>query len=149
MKQRSIYTVLVLCLVLVCGLAIRPTKSEQPKQLNAVMKAKLSHAQKVLEGLAKEDFKSIRTNALALSALSQADAWHVHKTPDYVRYSNEFRRHADALAEHAKAKKLEACTLDYVQLTMICVNCHSYTRRIGVASTEVGLDGLALGSADR
>jgi len=120
------------------------SRSQIDEPLRNIMKAKLLHTQSILEGLALEDFNKIQVNAQTLSALSKVDAWHVHKTPDYIRFSAEFQRHPDALAAHAKDKKLDACTLDYVQLTMTCVNCHTHTRKIGVASADALRDDLAL-----
>lgn len=108
-------------------------RSHAQPELKTVMKAKLGHAQALLEGLAQEDYKKLRDNAEALSFLSQADAWNVHKTPEYLKLSKDFQAVTDSMAANAKAKKLEAVTLDYVQMTMLCVKCHSYTRKAGLA----------------
>ena len=141
---RKTLTITLLLAAGVVALWAGRSQSQIDEPLRNIMKAKLLHTQSILEGLALEDFKKIETNAQTLSALSKVDAWHVHKTPEYVRFSAEFQRHADALAAHAKEKKLEACTLDYVQLTLTCVNCHSHTRKIGVAAADGDLDELAL-----
>ena len=130
-------------IMLVAGLAVMGLLSfaalSQPNQpdLKNVMKAKLAHAHSVLEGLALEDFDRIARGAQNLSALSRADAWNVHKTPLYIKFSKDFQDTADSLAANAKAKKLEACTLDYVQLTMLCVKCHSHTRNAGIAMKDL------------
>lgn len=108
-------------------------------ELKTVMKVKLAYTQLILEGLALEDFDKVKRGAENLATLSRADAWNVHKTPEYVKFSKDFQELADALAKDAAAKKLEACTLDYVQLTMLCVKCHTHTRKIGVASNDVPL----------
>ena len=111
-------------------------------ELKNVMKVKLAYTQSILEGLAMEEFDKVKRGGENLAALSRADAWNVHKTPEYVKFSKDFQDVADALVKDAAAKKLEACTLDYVQLTMLCVKCHTHTRKIGVAINDAPLRDL-------
>jgi hypothetical protein len=120
-------------------LASRGLTADEP-ELRDVMKAKLQHTHSVLEGLALEDFDRIKKGAEYLSRLSKAAAWNIHKTPLYVKFSKDFQDTADAMVKHAAEKKLEAVMLDYVQLTMLCVKCHTHTRKEGVAI----LDGAEL-----
>lgn len=115
------------------GVATIGSQARAQPELKNVMKVKLAHAQKVLEALAKEDFDALKKNAETLSALSRADAWNIHQTPEYMKFSKDFQAVADSMAANAKAKKLEGATLDYVQMTMICVKCHTYTRTAGLA----------------
>jgi hypothetical protein len=107
-------------------------------ELKHVMKAKLASFQAIIEGLALEDFDRIKRSAQTLSALSGGDAWKIHKTPEYIKFSRDFQDLADAMVKDAAARKLEAVTLDYVQMTMLCVKCHSHTRNQGVALLEKG-----------
>ncbi|MEX2214269.1 MAG: hypothetical protein WD768_09095 [Phycisphaeraceae bacterium] len=134
MRKRAFITLVVAGLVGVS--AMRTLSQPNIPELKNVMKAKLAHTQSVLEGLALEDFDRIKKGGQNLAALSRADAWNVHRTPEYIKFSKDFQDVADALVVHANAKKLEACTLDYVQLTMLCVKCHSHTRKAGVALND-------------
>ncbi len=95
-----------------------------------LMEAKLEHAQAVLAGIAMEDYPKIQKNAHALAALSQAAAWQVYQTEEYKQFSAQFQRAADSMARNARRKNVEATALDYVQLTMTCVNCHKYVRNV-------------------
>jgi uncharacterized protein (UPF0212 family) len=61
----------------------------------------------------------------------------VHKTPEYVKFSKDFQDVSDSLVKNATTKKLEACMLDYVQLTMLCVKCHTHTRKAGIALNDL------------
>jgi len=115
--------------------------ADQP-DLRNVMKAKLAHTQSILEGLALEDFDRIKRGAQNLSTLSRADSWNIHKTPEYVKFSKDFQDLADVMVTHATAKKLEAVALDYVELTMLCVKCHTHTRKQGVADAGGALPNL-------
>ena len=138
--------ILVPALLVIAVVALRSHSQPVQPDLKNVMKAKLAHTHSILEGLALEDFNRVLKGAQNLSALSRADAWNVHKTPEYVKFSKDFQAVADSLAANAKTKKLEACTLDYVQLTMLCVKCHTHTRKIGVATGDKSIrDILASG----
>jgi hypothetical protein len=99
----------------------------------SLMKKKLTHSQKVLEGLALGEFKKISTNAEKLIAISKAAEWKANKSAKYEVYSNEFRRLADKLIDKAKAKDLDGATLAYVEMTLNCVKCHKYVRDVKMA----------------
>lgn len=100
------------------------------------MRLKLDHSQKVLEGIALEDFATIAKHSQAISLLSQEANWRVLQTPDYLQHSAEFRRAADALTAAANKKNLDGAALAYVDLTMKCINCHKYVRGVRMAKLE-------------
>jgi len=132
------YAAAAIALALIVGLwtARGFTQSPRPTELSAFMRMKLSHSQKVLEGLAIEDYNLIAQNAQQMSLLSQDAAWRVYQTPEYLHYSADFRRLADTLTKEARAKNLDGATLAYVQMTMSCINCHKYTRGVAMASVD-------------
>jgi cytochrome c556 len=96
--------------------------------LSTFMKVKLRHSEKVLEGLATEDYELIVKNSQAMSLLCEDEMWSVLQTPEYHERSREFRRSVDAITEAARGKNLEAAALNYVESTMKCVSCHKYVR---------------------
>jgi cytochrome c556 len=93
-----------------------------------LMKQKLIAAEKVLEGLALEDFDAISKHSQRLSLLTLEESWNALSTPDYRRESEEFRRAADSLTDAARKKNLDGSALAYMQVTMKCVTCHKYVR---------------------
>ena len=112
-------------------LAAVPALSRPPKEPTSVsdlMKKKLQHAQKVLEGVAVKDFDLITKNAEELILISNEAEWKVLKTPRYEIYSSDFRRNAEALIKNAKDENLDAAALSYVDLTLTCVKCHRHVR---------------------
>jgi hypothetical protein len=113
-----------------------PQKKDEPKKgRNLLMQKKLDHAQKVLEGVAVQDYDLIERNADELILISKKAEWKVIQTPDYVRHSEDFRRNGELLVKHAKAKNIDAAALAYVQMTLSCVNCHKHVREVRIAST--------------
>lgn len=113
-------------------------QSEPPNNVRDFMRAKLSHSQKVLEGLTTEDYDLIAKNSQAMSLLSRATNWQVLQTQEYLQQSQDFRRSADALTEAARKKNLDGAALAYVELTMKCINCHKYVRGVRMADVDRG-----------
>lgn len=111
--------------------AEKPEKPVNPAK--TFMREKLKDAQKVLEGLATEDFKLIKEGAAHMQVMSRATEWHIVEGPVYAEYSAEFRRCCEQLAKRAEEKNAKAATLSYMQLTLACVNCHEFVRSTRVA----------------
>lgn len=138
--KRLKYVLVILALALalpVLSFPGRETRQEpgrlniaQEKDLSELMKQKLEHSQKLLEGLVRRDFDKIAKNADALILLSNRAEWMVVKTARYELYSNTFRRSAEDLIQNARAKNLDGAALAYVDLTLACVKCHKYVREV-------------------
>jgi hypothetical protein len=109
-------------------------RQPQPKT-PSVMQRKLSHAQKMLEGLALNDFPKITAATAGLKECAREASWMVVKTEKYAVYSNDFVRQLDRMDEAAKKKNTDAAALAYVEITLTCVKCHQYVReeRVGAA----------------
>ena len=118
----------VLLVVLVSTNSLAAPASAQDK-LSAFMKSKLEHSEKVLEGLAREDFDLVAKHSAAISLLCEDELWSVMQTPEYIERSKEFRRSVYAITEAARKKNLEAAAFAYVDSTMKCVSCHKYVRQ--------------------
>src|SRR5262249_32038462 len=114
-------------------LAAEPRKDET---LSRFMRAKLEHSQKMLEALAIEDFEQLAKHGQEMSLLSQAEAWQVLQPREYLQHSVEFRRSADAVTDAAKKKNLDGAALAYMDMTLKCVNCHKYVRKVKMAAAE-------------
>lgn len=125
-------------LVAALGLTLAGHADESPK-VNTLMRKKLECSQKVLEGIALNDFDKIAKNGEELLQLSKQAEFKVLKTPQYEVHSNDFRRNAEALVTAAKAKNGDAAALAYVDLTLSCVKCHKHVREVRMGR----LDGRA------
>ena len=76
--------ILALSLVLVGAFATRG-QDEGRGGLSRFMRQKLEHSQRVLEGLALEDFAMIAENARKLKELSEDARWRVSPNINYLR----------------------------------------------------------------
>lgn len=100
------------------------------------MTKKLTFAQKLLDGLAKEDFGVIERNAQYLLDLSNKAEWKTNKSPAYESHSLAFRRSCETMIECSKRRNLDGATLAYMEMTMSCVKCHKYTRETRVTRLD-------------
>ena len=128
--------IMMMAAVALAGLCWQSASAQETNKVAIFMRAKLEHSQKVLEGLTLEDFDKIAKHAQEMSLLSQASTWQVLQTPEYHDRSVEFRRSVDGLTEMARKKNLEGAALAYVDVTMKCVSCHKYVRKVRMARLE-------------
>lgn len=135
MKMKTVSAVLALALF--AGIAATVAPNDPKITTREVMKAKLESSQKVLEGIATENFVTVSTHAQKLVALSQVAGWQARQTPEYKQFTAEFRRHAEALQKAARAENVDAASVAWFQLTISCVNCHRHIR--GVRTVSVPL----------
>lgn len=130
----------VLALAILLGVTMTMTIGQSPNRKSRAtkefMRDKLELAQKILEGLANEDYDLMVAKATRLSAMSQEAGWQVFENPDYADHSATFRKNVDALIRSAKNKNLDGATLAYVRITMNCVDCHKFVRGKLVASAK-------------
>jgi hypothetical protein len=62
--------------------------------------------------------------------ISRAASWHVLDSEEYDRLSQDFQEQAGDLERHAKARNLDAAALDYMRISLTCVQCHKYVREV-------------------
>ncbi len=105
-----------------------PTTDKKP----SIMQKKLAASQKILEGLALNNFKEIKENAELLNDLSKQAAWKLIETPRYEQYSEQFQQVTLKMANQAKDKNLDGVALSYVDMTLLCVKCHQHTREVRI-----------------
>lgn len=114
--------------VLLVTVAFGTAQDRKSRATKEFMREKLEHSQKVLEGLALENYDLIIARSQKLSAMSQDASWQIFDNPDYAQQSAEFRKNVDALTRAAERKNLDAATLAYLRVTMSCVDCHKLVR---------------------
>ncbi|MDA0660813.1 MAG: hypothetical protein O2931_09015 [Planctomycetota bacterium] len=132
--SRTIITRALLVLVVSVGVSRLLTTGwtadvEPTGRLEALMERKLVSAQRVLEGLATEDFDLMRIEASRLHLYSEEAGWQVLQTEEYRRLSNDFRNAAQRIQTSAKEGNLDGASLGYIKLTMTCLECHRHVRQ--------------------
>lgn len=120
--------------VIALGLSFGWAQSKRSRAAKELMRDKLELTQKVLEGVATEDWDLIIAKGTKLSAMTHEADWRVFENPNYDQQSKTFRQQVDALVTAAKKKDLDAATLAYLRMTMSCVDCHKAVRGKVVAS---------------
>lgn len=105
-----------------------PAAAQGP-ELNAVMREKLEHAQKLLEAVVTSDWTGLETHSRELQRITDDHRWTVLKYPEYARYGNQFRRAIGDLHTAAAQRDLDKTSKAYVAVTLSCVECHRYLAR--------------------
>jgi hypothetical protein len=116
------------------GVAGGSSSSAQTTRLNKVMRAKLDHAQRILEAVVTSNWEQLDRESRELVRATQDPAWSVLKMPEYVRYSAAFVRATDDLIEAARLRDLESASLGFISLSTSCVSCHRYIARSRIAA---------------
>ncbi|MCB9922715.1 MAG: hypothetical protein H6822_11070 [Planctomycetaceae bacterium] len=101
------------------------TKEEEP---SIWMKQKLVYSQRILNGLATEDFELITENATAMKGLSRIEGFVRGKTEGYRTHLKTFEFATNELIRNSEQQNLDGATLAFTQLTISCVNCHKEIR---------------------
>jgi hypothetical protein len=127
----AVAAALVVALVGIGRADDKPKPKDEPKK-PTVMQRKLAHAQKVLEGLAVNDFTKINTAADGLIECVNDETWKINETKKYLTFSNDFVHRVENLKKAAKNKNIDAAALAYVDMTLTCVKCHQYLREDAV-----------------
>jgi len=100
-------------------------KKEQPV---SVMRQKLDYANRILAGIATEDFDAIRQNAEAMQRIVRLKEFDRSKSTEYRAQLLIFDFATAELLRHAKKENRDGAALAYTQLTLSCVNCHKRLR---------------------
>src|SRR5262249_17782630 len=116
LTKRIVATMLAVTVALVASAGHGQEKKKDDNKTGTLMKKKLAASQKVLEGLALNDFTQIKENADALHDISREATFKALKTPRYEIYADEFQQTAEKLSKAAKDKNLDAAALAYVDL---------------------------------
>lgn len=119
------------------GLAVTSGHTAEPNEVAPFMRLKLTHSEKLLEGIALADFGMIEKYSQALSIQSRDEMWQILQTPDYLQHSIDFRRAADRVTAAARKKNIDAAALAYVGLTLQCVECHKHVRDVRRADVDL------------
>ena len=121
----------VLIAAVACLLGIAVTRAgDDPKEdePSIWMKQKLAYSQRILNGLATEDFAMIEENATAMKGLSRIERFVRGKTEGYRTHLKTFEFATNELIRNSEQQNLDGATLAFTQLTISCVNCHKEIR---------------------
>jgi hypothetical protein len=132
MKTRLLVAATVAMLALAGWIGI--ASGQTSRATRDVMRSKLDHSQKALEGVTAGDFEILLSAAKKLKALGNAPDWPNFDNPEYQEHKANFRRSVSSLERAAVEVNLDSATLAYVRMTMNCVECHRFVRGKMVAS---------------
>ena len=106
--------------------ATTPDQQEQTER-QQFMRGKLLMVNRIVEGIATDDYELIKKGGMELAALTEAATWK-SKDPYYRHYSANFEHAVKGLIEAAESKSTEKATFAYVHVTFSCTACHQHVR---------------------
>lgn len=109
------------------------SEADAPMDLRHFMRKKLRASERILEGLAVEDFDLIKEGAKELNTMSSAERWRVSNDVMYKQFSTDFRQVTSELVKAAESKNLDRAALKWVDATMACIDCHRFVRGLMIA----------------
>ncbi len=130
------YCILFLLITGLAALGVNARSQDKPTaqaasktNVQVLMRDKLTHMQKVLDGLVTDDFEKIAEEAEMLRILGRAASWQAIDTKEYKTHSRRYARLTSNLAAAGKRRNRDAALLQYLQLNVTCVDCHEYIRK--------------------
>lgn len=125
------FRIMTIVFLLVWAILVQALAGQEPGTAKTAtfMRMKLQPSKELLEGLAMNDFDSIKKNAGTIKNLLLDENWMVVQSDEYRRQTLEFRKLVDQIRDSADKKNIDGATLAYVQMTIQCVRCHQTLRR--------------------
>jgi hypothetical protein len=109
MSAKTSSCLLAFFLVLGAGLTATFAQSKRNQAAKEFMREKLALSQRVLEGIATEDYDLVIAKGTRLSAMTKEADWRLFENPDYDQQSVLFRRQVDTLVKAAQGQKSRRC----------------------------------------
>lgn len=130
MDRRRSTIAFTIVLGIVASASVLAQEDEAEKPTSFWMAKKLEYSERVLSGLATEDFEMIRKNASAMQKLNRIEGFVRRRdTKDYRTQLQIFEYANSELIRSAEHKNVEGAALAFTQLTLSCVNCHKVIRQ--------------------
>ena len=114
----------------------KKVEDEDEGHLSKFMSRKLSSSSQILKGLMIEDFDLIKDNADSLLKMSKQERWRASNDMMYLQHSTQFRSAVDELIDAAESKSVDGASLQWVNVTMSCIQCHKWVRDVMLADLE-------------
>lgn len=97
---------------------------------SALMRAKLSSSQKIVEGLVSKDFATISHGAEELLKICNGEEWERHRDEIYSHYRKELIRQTEKIVLASEHGNLDGAAYSYVHSLTTCISCHDYCRDV-------------------
>lgn len=112
------------------GIVTAAPARQQPGERQRFMRQKLSMVNKIVEGLATEDFDMVARGGKELAELAESAMWVSDRDPYYGHYSSNFQQAVRGLIDAANSESASKVTFAYVHVTFSCTACHQHVRNV-------------------
>lgn len=112
------------------GVATAALTRQQPTERERFMRQKLSMVNRIVEGLATDDYAMVERGGKELAELAESAAWVSDRDPFYGHYSSNFQQAVRGLIDAADSESASKVTFAYVHVTFSCTACHQHVRNV-------------------
>jgi len=105
-----------------------------PKSIQKMMQDKQAHMNQVFAKLVRGQVPKIQTEAETLRMISAVNSWHMAEDEEFIRYNKNFQEALRTLELRSKEGNPDATYLAYIQVGMVCMQCHKHVRDQGANS---------------
>ena len=104
------------------------TAAVQPLPRSVFMRRKLAMVNRIVEGMATDDFRLLEKGGRELAEITESAAWLSDRDPFYQHYSSNFEQAVRGLIKAAESESPEKVTFAYIHVTISCTACHQHVR---------------------
>jgi len=105
----------------------------QTPRTGAMMREKLTHAQKVLEALTTSNQSLLQSESAALERITQSPRWDELRMTELQGYTDAFLKAVHELNAAAERRDIDAAAVQYGNMTTACVRCHRRLKDLRIA----------------
>lgn len=109
------------------------TLPHAPDPTAIFMRQKLDYSQRIIEGIALENYDLITINAMRMWSMARKNAFKVTKNVLYREKVRTFQTDVTGLLEASRSKNTTNVLKAYTKVTADCVDCHQSFRHEQVA----------------
>ncbi len=106
----------------------------QTARTGAMMREKLTHAQKILEALTTSNRDLLTAESGALVVIAKSPRWAELRTRELGIYTDSFLKAVAELDAAAKRNDFDAAAVQYNALTTSCYQCHRRLKDLRIAN---------------
>ena len=105
-----------------------PVLADETTSVNKMMYSKLEVVSQILRGLVLNDYELVKVGAKKIGDIARANSWHKVDDAEFTGMNDRFIHTAGLLSKRAAEKNIDAVSMQYTNLTLLCISCHKHVR---------------------
>ena len=124
------------CLIIAALALSASGAGAQTPRTGRVMREKLLHSQRILQGVTTSDWALLQRETQALTAVTKSPTWTELITPELRPWAGGFQKALSDLSQAVDRRDYDAAGASFTALTAACVACHKHVMSSRIAGTR-------------